>query len=88
MANHKSSEKRIRSTKTRRESNRYFAKSVRNSVKIIRAEATSEETIKKLPSVISAIDKLAKKKVIHKNKAANLKSRLMKKISVPAKPTA
>jgi small subunit ribosomal protein S20 len=88
MANHKSSEKRIRSTKTRRESNRYFAKSLRNSVKTIRAEAASEETKKKIPSVISSIDKLAKKKVIHKNKAANLKSKLMKKIFAPAKPTA
>lgn len=88
MANHKSSEKRIRSTKTRRESNRYFAKTVRSSVKKARAEAGPEELKKNLSSIISSIDKLSKKGVIHKNKAANLKSKLMKKISTPAKPIA
>ena len=88
MANHKSSEKRIRSTKTRRESNRYFAKTVRNSVKTVRAEAGSDETKKNLPLVISSIDKLARKKVIHRNKAANLKSKLMKKITAPSQPKA
>ena len=79
MANHRSSEKRIRSTKPKRTQNRYQAKTVRNAVKKLRATGEIEAIQKDLPAVISQIDKLAKKTVIHKNKAANLKSKLMKK---------
>jgi small subunit ribosomal protein S20 len=79
MANHRSSEKRIRSTETKRTDNRYHAKTVRNAVKKLRAAEEKETIQKDLPKVISQIDKLAKKTVIHKNKAANLKSKLMKK---------
>ena len=85
MANHKSSEKRIRSTETRKEQNRYQAKTVRNSMKKLRAATDKEEAIKSLPGVISNLDKLAKKHVIHKNKAANLKSKMMKKANALAK---
>jgi len=85
MANHKSSEKRIRSTETKRVKNRYQAKTVRNAVKLVRAETVKEEIAKSLPPVISNIDKLAKRNVIHKNKAANLKSKLMKKANTLAK---
>ena len=80
MANHRSSEKRIRSNKAKREQNRYHGKTVRNAVKAIRATDNQEEVSKILPDVVSKIDKLAKNGVIHKNKAANLKSKLMKKI--------
>lgn len=83
MANHKSAEKRIRSNKTKRESNRYHGKTVRNAVKAIRSTDNAEEVSKALPEVVSKIDKLAKKGVIHKNKAANLKSSLMKRASKP-----
>jgi small subunit ribosomal protein S20 len=86
MANHKSAEKRIRSSKTKKESNRYQAKTVRTSVKKLRSATETEEVKKDLPAVISKLDKLAKKNVIHKNKAANLKSKLMKKANAaPAK---
>ncbi|TSA27279.1 MAG: 30S ribosomal protein S20 [Bacteroidetes bacterium] len=85
MANHKSAEKRIRSNKSRREQNRYHGKTVRNAVKNIRQTENTEEAVKVLPEVISRIDKLAKKRVIHKNKAANLKSKLMKQVKVGAK---
>ncbi|NQV01355.1 MAG: 30S ribosomal protein S20 [Bacteroidia bacterium] len=84
MANHKSAKKRIRSNNTKRENNRYHGKTVRNALKQIRTTDNQEEASKALPEVVSRIDKLAKKGVIHKNKAANLKSKLMKKI----KPTA
>ncbi len=80
MANHKSAEKRIRSNRTKREHNRYLGKTVRNAVRKIRAEENNKDAAKDLPDVVSRIDKLAKKGVIHKNKAANLKSKLMKKI--------
>ena len=79
MANHKSSEKRIRSSRSKRTENRYQAKTVRNAVKNLRSTEEKEALTKDLPKVISQIDKLAKKSVIHKNKAANLKSKLMKK---------
>jgi len=79
MANHKSAEKRIRNTKSKRILNRYQGKTVRNSVKQLRSTEEKENMAKDLPKVISQIDKLAKKNVIHKNKAANLKSKLMRK---------
>lgn len=79
MANHKSSEKRIRNTKTKRTQNRYQGKTVRNAVKKLRETEETEQVKKDLPKVISQLDKLAKKSVIHKNKAANLKSKLMRK---------
>jgi small subunit ribosomal protein S20 len=85
MANHKSSEKRIRSTKTKRTENRYQARTVRNAVKNLRSSDEKETVAKELPKVISNLDKLAKKSVIHKNKAANLKSKLMKKSNALAK---
>jgi small subunit ribosomal protein S20 len=79
MANHKGTEKRIRSSSTKQESNHYHAKTVRNAIKNVRTSTDGTEVIKQLPGVVSMVDKLAKKKVIHKNKAANLKSKLMKK---------
>ncbi len=79
MANHKSAEKRIRNTEEKRTLNKYQAKTVRNAVKKFRGTTAVEEITKDLPVVVSKIDKLAKKSVIHKNKAANLKSKLMKK---------
>lgn len=80
MANHTSAEKRIRSSRTRREQNRYAGKTVRNAVKSFRDTENKENNEKVLSGVISGIDKLAKKGVIHKNKAANLKSKLMKQV--------
>ena len=68
MANHQSSEKRIRQTEKRRLHNRYYAKTARNAVRKLRADL--------LPKVSAMLDKLAKKHIIHKNKAANLKSSL------------
>ena len=88
MANHKSSEKRIRSTETKKTQNRYQAKTVRNAVKKLRGTTDLAEVVKTLPEVISNLDKLAKKSVIHKNKAANLKSKMMKKANALAKPKA
>jgi small subunit ribosomal protein S20 len=81
MANHKSSKKRIRSNEAKRLRNRYYAKTTRNSIKALRAETSVAEAKKDLPTVLSNIDKLAKRNIIHKNKAANLKSKLMKKLN-------
>lgn len=81
MANHKSSKKRIRNTETKRTINRYQSKTVRNAVKTLRNNKDKEEAKKNLPGVISMLDKLAKKSVIHKNKASNLKSKLTKSVN-------
>jgi small subunit ribosomal protein S20 len=81
MANHKSAKKRIRANETKRLANRYFSKTMRNALKDIRL--TSDKTVaeEKLPKVTSLIDKLVKKGIIHRNKAANLKSGLAVKIN-------
>ena len=76
MANHKSAEKRIIQIKVRRLSNRYVSRTTRNAVRKLRATTTKEEAVKMYPEVCSMLDKLAKKKVIHQNKANNLKSKL------------
>ena len=76
MANHKSALKRIRQTKTRTLHNRYYAKTMRNAVRKLRALTDKEEALKLYPTVQTMLDKLAKKNIIHKNKSANIKSSL------------
>ena len=78
MANHKSALKRIRSSEKKRVNNRYYGKTMRNAVKKFKLISTKSEALEKLPRLMSLIDKLAKKSVIHKNKASNLKSKLTK----------
>ncbi len=80
MANHKSAIKRIRSTKTRRDRNRYQSKTMRNALRDLRAAENKQDFEKKLPEMVTMIDRLAKRNVIHKNKAGNLNSSLMKKL--------
>ena len=81
MANHKSAKKRIRSNNAKRLRNRYYAKSTRTSIKKLRLTSDKAEAKEKLPKVISLLDKLAKKNVIHKNKANNLKSKLTRHVN-------
>ena len=81
MANHKSSLKRIRQDKTKALHNRYYAKTMRNAVRKLRAMTNKEEATALYPKVQKMLDKLAKTHVIHKNKAANLKSSLCKHIN-------
>jgi small subunit ribosomal protein S20 len=81
MANHKSSLKRIRQTLTKRLHNRYYAKTTRNAVRDLRSTTEKEAALALLPKVTAMLDKLAKKNVIHKNKAANLKSKLAKGVN-------
>lgn len=76
MANHLSAKKRIRQSEKRRLSNRYYAKTTRNAINKLRKIADKTEAQELLPKVSSMIDKLAKRNVIHKNKASNLKSGL------------
>jgi len=78
MANHKSTIKRIRTNDLKRLRNRYYAKTMRNAVRQFRAITEKNEASEKLPKLVSMIDKLVKKSIIHKNKAGNLKSKLTK----------
>ncbi len=78
MANHKSSIKRIRANAAKRLRNRYQAKTTRNAIKRLRSTTVKTEAAELLPKVISMLDRLAKKNVIHKNKASNNKSKLSK----------
>ncbi|MBK6964011.1 MAG: 30S ribosomal protein S20 [Bacteroidales bacterium] len=81
MANHKSSLKRIRANETRRIRNRYYGKTMRNAVRKFRSLENKSEAAEKLPKLISMIDKLARRTVIHKNKAGNLKSKLTRLVN-------
>ena len=81
MANHKSSIKRIRQEEKRRLHNWYYAKTMRNAVKKLRNTNDKAEAAAMFPSVQKMLDKLAKRNLIHKNKASNLKSKLAAHIS-------
>ena len=76
MANHKSALKRIRSNETKRLRNKYVHKTTRNAIRDLRATTDKKAAEKMFPEVIGLIDKLAKRNIIHKNKASNLKSKL------------
>jgi len=76
MANHKSALKRIRSNDKKRLRNRFQHKTARNAIRKLRSVTTKKEANKQFPGVVSLVDKLAKKNIIHSNKAANLKSKL------------
>ncbi len=81
MANHKATRKDVRQSEKRRERNRYYGKTTRNAIRDLRALSDAGQATDKLTTVTSMIDKLAKRGVIHKNKAANLKSKLSKKVN-------
>jgi small subunit ribosomal protein S20 len=81
MANHKSALKRIRSNNAKYERNRYQHKTTRTWVKRVRSAESKDEAEKLLRETFSKLDKLVKKNIIHKNKAANLKSGLTKHVN-------
>ncbi|MFK8038166.1 MAG: 30S ribosomal protein S20 [Crocinitomicaceae bacterium] len=81
MANHKSALKRIRSNNAKRLRNKYVHKTTRNAVRVLRASTDKKEATAMLPKVIAMLDKLAKRNIIHKKKASNLKSKLTKQVN-------
>jgi small subunit ribosomal protein S20 len=81
MANHLSAIKRIRQNEKRRLRNRYYARTMRNALKDFRSITVKKDAEEKYPKMASLIDRLVKKNIIHKNKAANLKSKLAKQVS-------
>lgn len=85
MANHKATKKDVRQATKRRERNKYYSKTTRNAIRDLKAVKEGKEAGEQIPAVASMIDKLAKRGIIHKNKAANLKSKLTKKVNNLAK---
>ena len=81
MANHKSALKRIRSNSAKQLRNKYQHKTTRNAVRDLRATTEKKEAEELFPKVVAMVDKLAKKNIIHKNKASNLKSKLTKHVA-------
>lgn len=84
MANHKATLKSVRQSEKRRERNRYYGKTTRNAIRKLLAITDKAAAQEQLPEVVSMIDKLAKRNVIHKNKASNLKSGIVKRINALA----
>lgn len=85
MANHKATKKDMRQSSKRREKNKYYGKTTRNAIRDLQVLIEKKEAGEKITGVLSMIDKLANKGVIHKNKAANLKSALVKKVNALSK---
>ncbi|MCF8226498.1 MAG: 30S ribosomal protein S20 [Bacteroidales bacterium] len=81
MANHLSAKKRIRQTETRRLRNKYAAHTTRNAVKKLKTTTDKAEAAEMYPKVTAMVDKLAKTRTIHKNKAANIKSKLARHVN-------
>jgi len=84
MANHQATKKDMRQAAKRRERNRYYGKSTRNAIRDLKAIEDKTMAGEKVISVISMIDKLARRGVIHKNKASNLKSKLTRRVNAIA----
>lgn len=84
MANHKATKKDIRQAAKRRDRNRYYGKTTRNAMRKLLALTSKTEAEQELPKVISMIDKLAKRRVIHRNKASNLKSGIAVRVNALA----
>jgi small subunit ribosomal protein S20 len=84
MANHAATKKDVRQSAKRNERNRYYGKTTRNAIRDLKASDKTAAT-EAFPKVASMIDKLAKRGTIHKNKAANLKSKLAKRVNAQAK---
>ena len=84
MANHKATKKDVRQSEKRRERNRYYGKTTRNAIRTLLANSEKAVSQEELSKVVSMIDKLAKRNVIHKNKAGNLKSGLVKRLAAVA----
>lgn len=84
MANHKATKKDTRQALKRREKNRYYGKTTRNAIRDLKSQTDKAAAGEKMPEVISMLDKLAKRGIIHKNKASNLKRKLAKRLNTPA----
>ena len=85
MANHSATKKDVRQSRKRNERNRYYGKTTRNAIRDMKTLEDKKSAGEQLPIIASMVDKLAKRGTIHKNKAANLKSKLAKRVNALAK---
>lgn len=81
MAQHKSAEKRTRQSLKRRAYNKRNKALMKTLIKKVRSEKEKSKAEAYLKETVSTLDKLAAKGVIHKNKAANQKSKLTKMVA-------
>ncbi len=84
MANHTATKKDVRQSEKRRDRNSYYVKTTRNAIRTLIASTNKTEAQEGLTKVISMIDKLAKRNIIHKNKASNIKSGIVKRVNAIA----
>lgn len=87
MANHQATKKDVRQAAKRRDRNRYYGKTTRNAIRDLKEVKDNKTASEQLPEVLSRVDKMAKKGIIHKNKAANIKSKLARRVNALAKAT-
>ncbi len=78
MAQHKSAEKRARQSLQQHARNKAYLSKLKTLVKKVRSAKDKEKASAALTIAARALDQLAAKGVIHRNKAANQKSRLTK----------
>ena len=81
MANHSATKKDVRQAAKRRDRNKYNGKTTRNAIRDLKEIKENKEAATKLPDVIAMVDKLAKRGIIHKNKASNIKSKLTRRVN-------
>ena len=84
MANHQATKKDVRQATKRRDRNRYYGKTTRNAIRDLKEIKEIKGASETLPGIISMVDRLAKKGIIHKNKAANIKSKLARRVNALA----
>ena len=85
MANHNATKKDVRQATKRRDRNRYYGKTTRNAIRDLQEIKDGKSANEKLPEIVAMVDKLAKRGIIHKNKASNIKSKLTRRINALAK---
>jgi small subunit ribosomal protein S20 len=85
MANHKATKKDMRQATKRRDRNRYYGKTTRNAIRDLQEIKGNKEASDKLPEIVAMVDKLAKRGIIHKNKASNIKSKLTRRVNALSK---
>ena len=85
MANHNATKKHVRQATKRRDRNRYYGKTTRNAIRDLQEIKDGKSANEKLPEIVAMVDKLAKRGIIHKNKASNIKSKLTRRINALAK---
>ena len=81
MANHNATKKDVRQATKRRDRNRYYGKTTRNAIRDLQEIKDGKSANEKLPEIVAMVDKLAKRGIIHKNKASNIKSKLTRRIN-------